>query len=226
MRLSSRPLMGPGRRPRPMPARIREASPARPGERVCSSPACRPAPPALTPNAGLCASTLIPRGCAAPHRYPPGLVHRQQVVRACDRNGNIRPAGDPLCAAAILPAAGLEPRPAIPRLPGSFSITNLSPARSRQEPGNGGQQNQHRLIPGNRLAKIAMFTLLPLFRPANGAYGRSEGNSVMPVLAGLAVLVHTSSRAGRRGPSLADETMVKQWYDFDRGPAGPGPAGP
>ncbi len=28
-------------------------------------------------------------GYPAPHRYPPGLAHRQQVVRAYDRNGNI-----------------------------------------------------------------------------------------------------------------------------------------
>ena len=28
-------------------------------------------------------------GYATPHRYPPGLIHRQQVVRAYDRNGNI-----------------------------------------------------------------------------------------------------------------------------------------
>ena len=41
----------------------------------------------------------------------------------------------------------------------------------------------------------------------------------MLVLTGLAVLVHMSSRAGRLGPSLADETMVKQWYDVNRGPA-------
>ncbi|HEX9356459.1 MAG TPA: hypothetical protein VF933_21915 [Streptosporangiaceae bacterium] len=28
-------------------------------------------------------------GYATPRRYPPGLAHRPQVVRAYDRNGNI-----------------------------------------------------------------------------------------------------------------------------------------
>ena len=34
-------------------------------------------------HAGRCA------GYATPHRYPPGLSHRQQVVRAYDQDGRI-----------------------------------------------------------------------------------------------------------------------------------------